>query len=207
MLITLQFWRRRFFTLNGSKFTAYHEATRQPRATINLAKASKLIDDKTALIQKEASGKGGGRRKSAFAEEEEGYMFVEEGFRIRFGNGETIDFYADSTAEKDGWMKVLADVVGKDTNKSKQWTDLVIAKHRVTSLKSAAATPADHERPKSAAAAAAAPNHRAAPPPPPAKSDARRSYAPPPVEKDPRHSMIEARRANNASKKTKSMIF
>ena len=198
MLIKLQFWRRRFFTLNGSKFTAYHEATRQPRATINLAKASKLIDDKTSLIQKEASGKGGGRRKSAFAEEEEGYMFVEEGFRIRFANGETIDFYADSTAEKDGWMKVLADVVGKDTNKSKQWTDLVIAKHRVSSLKSAAQ--ADQERPKSAA-----PNCPA--PPTPAKSDARRSYAPPPVEKDPRHSMIEARRANNASKKTKSMIF
>ena len=147
-------------------------------------------------MQKEASGKGGGRRKSAFAEEEEGYMFVEEGFRIRFANGETIDFYADSAAEKDGWMKVLADVVGKDTNKSKQWTDLVLAKHRVTSSQTAHA---DQQPPKSA------PNRPA--PPTPAKSDARRSYAPPPVEKDPRHSMIEARRANNASKKTKSMIF
>ena len=192
----MQFWRRRFFTLNGSKFTAYHEATRQPRATINLAKASKLIDDKTSLMQKEASGKGGGRRKSAFAEEEEGYMFVEEGFRIRFANGETIDFYADSAAEKDGWMKVLADVVGKDTNKPKQWTDLVLAKRRLISPQT---TQADQQPPKSA------PHHPA--PPTPAKSDARRAYAPPPVEKDARHSMIEARRANNASKKTKSMIF
>jgi hypothetical protein len=78
--------------------------THQPRATINLAKAAKLIDDKSALTQKETSTKGGGRRKSAFAEEEEGYMFVEEGFRIRFANGEVIDFYADSAAEKDGWM-------------------------------------------------------------------------------------------------------
>lgn len=147
-------------------------------------------------MQKEASGKGGGRRKSAFAEEEEGYMFVEEGFRIRFANGETIDFYADSAAEKDGWMKVLADVVGKDTNRSKQWTDLVLAKHRVTSSQSAQAA---HQAPKSA------PNRPA--PPTPAKSDPRRSEAPPPVEKDARHSMIEARRANNASKKTKSMIF
>ncbi|KAL8783165.1 MAG: hypothetical protein Q9195_009465 [Heterodermia aff. obscurata] len=199
------FWRRRFFTLNGSKFTAYHEATRQPRATINLAKASKLIDDKTSLMQKEASGKGGGRRKSAFAEEEEGYMFVEEGFRIRFANGETIDFYADSAAEKDGWMKVLADVVGKDTNKSKQWTDLVLAKkHRVTtSSQTAQAAAAGQQQPPSPTKSA--PNRAA--PPAPAKSDGRRSEAPPPVEKDARHSMIEARRANNASKKTRSMIF
>ncbi|KAL8695937.1 MAG: hypothetical protein Q9224_003064, partial [Gallowayella concinna] len=133
------FWRRRFFTLDGSKFTAYHEATRQPRATINLSKASKLIDDKSSLIQKETSGKSGGRRKSAFAEEEEGYMFVEEGFRIRFANGETIDFYADSAAAKDDWMKVLSEVVGKDLSKPKNWTDMVIAKQKVAASKAAKA--------------------------------------------------------------------
>lgn len=60
----------------------------QPRATINLSKATKLIDDRSALTQRETTGKGGSRRRSGFAEEEEGYMFVEEGFRIRFGNGE-----------------------------------------------------------------------------------------------------------------------
>jgi len=51
----------------------------QPRATINLTKATKLIDDRTSLTQKETTGKGGSRRRSGFAEEEEGYMFVEEG--------------------------------------------------------------------------------------------------------------------------------
>lgn len=40
-------------------------------------------------------------------------MFVEEGFRIRFNNGEVIDFYADTAEDKDGWMKVLSDVVGQ----------------------------------------------------------------------------------------------
>lgn len=114
--------------------TAYHEVTRQPRATINLAKAAKLIDDKSVLTQKETSTKGGGRRKSAFSEEEEGYMFVEEGFRIRFANGEVIDFYADSGAEKDGWMKVLSDTVGKGyaagTGQVKAWTELVFRYER-----------------------------------------------------------------------------
>lgn len=125
-----KYWRRRFFRLENSKLTAYHESTRQPRATINLAKASKLIDDKSSLIQKEVSGKGGSRRKSAFAAEEEGYMFVEEGFRIRFANGETIDFYADSAAEKECWMKVLSEVVGKEAKTTKRWTDLVLAQDK-----------------------------------------------------------------------------
>lgn len=94
----MQFWRRRYFKLAGTKLTAYHEATRQPRATINLANAKRLIDDRQALTEKETTGKNGKRRRSAFASDEEGYMFIEEGFRIRFNNGEVIDFYA--TTEK-----------------------------------------------------------------------------------------------------------
>ncbi|EFX00168.1 GTP-binding protein [Grosmannia clavigera kw1407] len=109
------YWRRRYFKLVGTKLTAYHEATRQPRATINLANAKRLIDDRRALTEKETTGKNGKRRRSAFAEEEEGYMFVEEGFRIRFNNGEVIDFYADTAEDKAGWMKVLADVTSRDS--------------------------------------------------------------------------------------------
>ncbi|KAJ6098874.1 hypothetical protein N7467_000409 [Penicillium canescens] len=128
------FWRRRFFKLQGSKLTAYHETTRQPRATINLAKASKLIDDRSSLLQKETSTKNGGRRKSAFAEEEDGYMFVEEGFRIRFGNGEVIDFYADSAADKEGWLRVMSEAVGKGSTSGngaiKPWADLVLKRER-----------------------------------------------------------------------------
>ena len=118
-------------------------------------------------------------------------MFVEEGFRIRFANGETIDFYADSAAEKEGWMKALADVVGKDSSKPKAWTDLVLARQRAAASKAA-------QEAKSAPMRSA--------PPTPAKTDERRSYAPPPVEKDPRHSVIEQRR-QAVQKKTKSMIF
>ncbi len=99
----------------GTKLTAYHEATRQPRATINLANAKRLIDDRQTLMEKETMGKNGKRRRSAFAEDEEGYMFVEEGFRIRFNNGELIDFYADKAQDKEGWMKILSDVVGRDS--------------------------------------------------------------------------------------------
>ncbi|TPX14361.1 uncharacterized protein E0L32_005557 [Thyridium curvatum] len=130
------YWRRRYFKLVGTKLTAYHEATRQPRATINLGNAKRLIDDKRALTEKETTGRNGQRRRSAFAEEEEGYMFVEEGFRIRFNNGEVIDFYADTAQDKEGWMKVLSEVVGRDSaagdddasvSRAKgKWCDLVL---------------------------------------------------------------------------------
>ncbi|RKF79760.1 putative INT1 protein/putative bud site selection protein BUD4 [Golovinomyces cichoracearum] len=120
------YWRRRYFKLVGSKLTAYHESTRQPRVTINLGNACKLIDDRTLLTQKETTGKGGKRRKSGFAEEEEGYMFVEEGFRIRFNNGEMIDFYAHDPADKEAWMKALEGCIGKEGEAGKRsWCNIV----------------------------------------------------------------------------------
>ena len=81
-------------------------------------------------MQQPSSTKSGGRRKSAFAEEEEGYMFVEEGFRIRFANGEVIDFYADSREQKEGWMKVLSECVGKDIASGRGWAEMVLEKER-----------------------------------------------------------------------------
>ncbi|KKA28117.1 hypothetical protein TD95_002313 [Thielaviopsis punctulata] len=129
------YWRRRYFKLAGTKLTAFHEATRQPRATINLANAKRLIDDRRSLVEKEITGKGGRRRRSAFAEEEDGYMFVEEGFRIRFNNGEVIDFYADTAMEKEAWIRALVEIIGRpDTGaeddgvapKRSKWCELVL---------------------------------------------------------------------------------
>lgn len=144
------YWRRRFFKLVGPKLTAYHETTLQPRATINLAKATKLIDDKSQLMQKETSTKGGGRRKSAFAEEEDGYMYLEEGFRIRFANGEVIDFYADSSKTKDEWMKALTQVVGKAATGSsapiKSWTAMVLKREKTVRKQTGASNPAKARR-------------------------------------------------------------
>ena len=67
-------------------------------------------------------------------------MFVEEGFRIRFANGEVIDFYADTTAEKEGWMKVLSETVGKNsaTGSSRAWTELVLKHEQAIAAKKAA---------------------------------------------------------------------
>jgi len=169
----MQYWRRRFFRLNGTKLTAYHEMTRQPRAGIDLSKAAKLIDDKTSLVQPDGHGKSGkSRRRSAFGEEEEGYMFVEEGFRIRFANGEVIDFYADNRDEKEGWMAVLAKAVGKESKKSTKWCEMVLSKERLEGV-----TPAQKHAAKTAAPATSAADKKDARPkeykaPPPRTSSA-----------------------------------
>ncbi|KZF21575.1 DUF1709-domain-containing protein [Xylona heveae TC161] len=188
------YWRRRYFKLDGSKLTAYHETTRQPRATINLAKASRLIDDRSSLLQKEASGKGGSRRKSAFAEEEEGYMFVEEGFRIRFANGETIDFYADNPEQKEDWMKVLSEAVGKEGGGKRGWTDIVLAKERSAAKPPASTTKASPEKrlpiPTSSRSVPSTPS---------------RGGAPVPVEKSPRHQPGTPRTTGH--RPSKSVVF
>lgn len=61
-------------------------------------------------------------------------MFVEEGFRIRFANGEVIDFYADSPADKDEWMQALAQVVGQSVPSSsapsKGWIEMVLKREK-----------------------------------------------------------------------------
>ncbi|KAJ5668980.1 hypothetical protein N7462_010050 [Penicillium macrosclerotiorum] len=205
------YWRRRFFKLQGSKLTAYHETTRQPRATINLAKAAKLIDDRSSLTQKETSTKGGGRRKSAFAEEEEGYMFVEEGFRIRFANGEVIDFYADSAADKEGWLRVMSEAVGKGSTTGngaiKPWADLVLKRER--SMKS---RPLTTERlpPNQPPAAPSSPTgkRRSMIPGPPTSAG---SGAPAPQSARPGHkhtfSQPEMGGADARRQKTRSLMF
>ncbi|KAI1743479.1 DUF1709-domain-containing protein [Xylaria scruposa] len=149
------YWRRRYFKLVGTKLTAYHETTRQPRATINLSNAKRLIDDRRQLTNPETTGRNGKRRRSAFAEEEEGYMFVEEGFRIRFNNGEVIDFYADTPEDKEGWMKALGDVTGRGgedddgtgVNSRRKWCELVLK--REDSLRKRAENRPAHSRTKS----------------------------------------------------------
>lgn len=66
-------------------------------------------------------------------------MFVEEGFRVRFANGEVIDFYAENAASKDEWMAALSQVVGKNVaqptgDSAKSWTESVLKKEKSSRL-------------------------------------------------------------------------
>lgn len=145
-------------------------------------------------------------------------MFVEEGFRIRFANGEVIDFYADSAAEKESWMKVLNDTVGKGagSGSAKAWTDMVLKRERVLAARN------EKKAPK-------ATRNQGAPEISPRKSsrEAQREQVervmrgsgvgiPPPVEKSPRHQPVGPQKARMSpmkdvratrEQKARSMIF
>lgn len=116
-----KYWRRRYFKLDGPTLTAYSETSHKPRVSINLSKALRVIEDKSSLTQPtvvvgsdtSTTSSGRRRRKSAFAEHEEAFMFVDEGFRVRFANGEIIDFYADDKAAKHAWVQGLNAVIVK----------------------------------------------------------------------------------------------
>lgn len=83
-------------------------------------------------------------------------MFVEEGFRIRFNNGEVIDFYADTAEDKEGWMKILSGVIGKDSQSDDasgvrsraKWCDIVLK--REEQIRRKAENRRVHSRTKSA---------------------------------------------------------
>ncbi|CAN6660937.1 hypothetical protein TRVA0_033S00100 [Trichomonascus vanleenenianus] len=116
-----KYWRRRYFKVRGTIMTAYSENSGKARATINLGKATGIIDDKgslTAPVDK-------GRRQSAFAKQEEAFMFVDEGFRLKFANGEIIDFYADDQAAKQNWIRNLNEIITGNTSR-KPWVELIL---------------------------------------------------------------------------------
>lgn len=75
-------------------------------------------------------------------------MFIEEGFRVRFANGEVIDFYADSAADKDGWMTVLDQCIGKDSDESKtgKWCEVVLKREESLMRKKMAGQPGERGR-------------------------------------------------------------
>lgn len=156
-------------------------------------------------------------------------MFVEEGFRIRFANGEVIDFYADSAEQKNGWMKVLSETVGKDIAGGRGWADMVLEKERREKIRAQAAPQLAQAKALRESAHANAQHQQQRPrshegtgsksmPSSPVKPRHSRTQShapapPPPIEKDPRHKAATAPRQRDAQSKAarrdqvRSMIF
>ena len=87
-------------------------------------------------------------------------MFVEEGFRIRFNNGEVIDFYADTPEDKDGWMRVLGDVIGRSSdeetesatgvvNSRRKWCELILKREEALRKRAEGRRSHSHQKTKS----------------------------------------------------------
>lgn len=107
-------WKRRFFRLEGTKLIAHHEVTKKPRALINLLKT---VD----VMHNGKKRETGGRN---FTDE----ILMNDGFKLKFKNGEIITFNAETEGLKAEWINALEKVVG--FNKFHQPWVKIIAKNK-----------------------------------------------------------------------------
>lgn len=114
--------KRRWFTLNGTELVAHNESSKKTRAKINLIKASALISSniKKTYGFDEDPATGNNRNTRKLSDE----MILQKGFKIKFLNGEIIEFVADSQYEKMNWLRSLDLVISK--NKFRQpWVKIL----------------------------------------------------------------------------------
>lgn len=122
----MQHPKRRMFKLIGGNLVAHNEVTKKQVATIDLRKATRVID----LDEPETNAAG--NRMSRILVEEEGWTVRPNSFRVEFGERNPdggITFSADKPADKKVWLETLSALVGKiPTNPL--WAEVLAEKMR-----------------------------------------------------------------------------
>lgn len=107
-------WKRRFFKLEGSTLIAHSEFSLKPRAKINLSKVVEVI-----YLDRENTRLTGNYRNFS-----DGLLF-EHAFKVRFANGETIEFGAHNGREKAIWISILEKLVHRNKLRHQPWVKLM----------------------------------------------------------------------------------
>lgn len=112
-------WKRRWFVLSGTSLVAHSEFSRKSRAKINLAKVVEVI-----YVDKENVN-----RLSSNYRNFSDILLMENAFKIRFANGEIIDFGAPNKEEKLQWIKVIQEIVYRNKFRQQPWIQTMQAKN------------------------------------------------------------------------------
>lgn len=112
-------WKRRWFKLQGTSLIAHSEFSHKTRAKINLAKVVEVI-----FVDKENIGQSSTNYRN-FSD----IMLMENSFKIRFANGEIIDFGAPSKTEKTLWIKTIQEIVYRNKFRRQPWVKLMQEKN------------------------------------------------------------------------------
>ncbi|KAG7883642.1 hypothetical protein KL938_002879 [Ogataea parapolymorpha] len=110
-------WTRRFFKLDGYDLSAHHETTKKLRARINLRR---VVD--VEYVGKTAPDGQNGRR--VYSDR----LLLNDAFRLRFANGETIYFGCDSKREKTEWVNLLEAVAARNSFRRQPWVKQMLTK-------------------------------------------------------------------------------
>ncbi|ODV85179.1 hypothetical protein CANARDRAFT_28476 [[Candida] arabinofermentans NRRL YB-2248] len=133
----VEVWTRRFYKLRGYDLTAHNETTKKMKAKINLKKVVEIIyagkpdvnEDENELkehltdIKLLTAPKIGEKAKPRVFSET---LILNDGFKLRFSNGETVDFGCDSKEEKLKWISIIEDIVLKNNFRKQPWVKLML---------------------------------------------------------------------------------
>ncbi|RCK64834.1 Bud site selection protein BUD4 [Candida viswanathii] len=107
-------FKRRFFKLQGTSLLAHSEISHKTRAKINLSKVVDII-----YVDKENINMAKYRNFSDV-------LLVEHSFKIKFANGELIDFCAPNKKEMKQWIHILELIVYRNRFRRQPWVNLMI---------------------------------------------------------------------------------
>ncbi|ODV93887.1 hypothetical protein PACTADRAFT_51634 [Pachysolen tannophilus NRRL Y-2460] len=123
------YFKRRFFKLQGSTFIAHNDVTLKTRARINLTKVVDLIylgkEEQGEIIKKNPKEK---ILKNSNSRNISDSLLLNEGFRMKFANGEIIDFGAQNQIERLEWIKVLEEVINRNHFARQPWVKTLSSK-------------------------------------------------------------------------------
>lgn len=108
-------WKKRWFVLKGTSLIAHSEFTHKTRASINLAKVTEVI-----YVDKDNA-----QRSSSNYRNFSDILLMENAFKIRFANGEIIDFGAANKDEKLQWIKAIQEIVYRNKFRQQPWVKLM----------------------------------------------------------------------------------
>lgn len=112
-----EIWKRRYFKLEGNSLLAHSEFSHKTRAKINLSKVVEVIHiDNKEDIQSSAN------KVRNFSD----VILVPHSFKIKFRNGEMIDFSAPSEEEKSMWVETIKTIVQNNTLRRQPWVRLML---------------------------------------------------------------------------------
>ncbi|CAI5759887.1 unnamed protein product [Candida verbasci] len=114
-----QTWKRRFFKLFGNALIAHSEYNHKTRAKINL---SKIIDVKYIDNENQQNRSGADNKYRNFSD----ILLVENSFRIKFLNGEIIEFGAPNRKEMKQWIEIIESIVYRNRFRRQPWVILMM---------------------------------------------------------------------------------
>lgn len=112
-------WKKRWFKLSGTSLIAHSEFSHKTRAKINLAKVVEVI-----YVDKENVNRSSSNYRN-FSD----ILLMQNAFKIRFANGEIIDFGAANKDEKLQWIRAIQEIVYRNKFRRQPWVKLMQEKN------------------------------------------------------------------------------